>query len=60
MINLYKDPKGENIFRKIDGATKSKKISEIVEISSGENEAEGLRKRLKELESEVKEKDVIL
>ena len=59
MVGLYKDPKGESIFEKTTvvshhtmGITKEtgSKITEI--------EATGLRKRIKELENQVKVYDV--
>ncbi len=54
MVGLYKDPKGEKIFRKISAVSNTLGVS----IDSASDEVRGLRRRIRELEDEVKEKDV--
>ena len=58
MIGLYKDPKGENIFRKVPGATNTWGVTKESDVKSNDSEVQGLRRRIKELENEVKEKNV--
>ncbi len=47
MVGLYKDPKGENIFKKTSTAITRESESKFTEC-----EMQGLRKRIKELEDE--------
>lgn len=55
MVGLYKDPKGETIFERTSVANNSLGVpSKSVKLSENEN----LRKRIKELEDEIKQKDV--
>ena len=59
MVGLYKDPKGEEIFNKTSTC-----LNHNITMSSGHNkdsdltDGSGLRKRVKELEDEVKQKNV--
>ena len=55
---LYKDPKGENIFKNI--ASTPVRVTKDSERVFTETEVNGLRKRIIELEDAVKEKDVSL
>lgn len=58
MVGLYKDPKGEDIFKKSSGVSESMGIAKIeTESKYTENEVR-LRKKIKSLEDEVKQKDV--
>ena len=50
MVGLYKDPKGNNIFRK------SSTVSPVT--VSAEVEVTALKQRIKQLEDQVKEKEV--
>ncbi len=56
MVGLYKDPKGETIFEKSTAVPSHAGLSIVKENESktGESETEGLRRRIKELEEEVK------
>ena len=56
MVGLYKDPKGENIFT--GSLAVSTNDTSKIETTVNEGEVLGLRRRIKELEDEVKEKDV--
>ena len=58
MVGLYKDPKGEEIFRSTPVAS-SLGVAKEYDASFINSENPGLRKRIRELEEEVKEmKDV--
>ena len=58
MVGLYKDPQGKKIFREVGTNSTSTGISKESKSIFSEDEVLGLRKRIKELEDEVKEKDV--
>ncbi len=55
MVGLYKDPKGEDIFKRTTVASNSISVSKV---TYSKSEVLGLRKRIKELEDEVKETQV--
>lgn len=57
MVGLYKDPKGEDIFNEI-AISNSLSITKDSNGTFNRNEMEGLRQRIKELETEIKDKDV--
>ena len=54
MVGLYKDPKGEDIFRKSSIPSQTQSVSS----ENYQSEVVVLRRRIKELEDEVKEKKV--
>ncbi len=56
MVGLYKDPKGENIFKNSTNNQTAIGLNENYE--NTENDVPGLRKRIRDLEVEVKEKEV--
>ena len=56
MVGLYKDPKGEHIFGKTSTPTPTKGI--VASNNQNEQEVTALRQRIKELEDEVKKKEV--
>ena len=61
MVGLYKDPNGENIFKSSSGAASHPTVN--ISKDSGLNENDdvtvtGLRRRVRELEVAMKEKDV--
>ena len=56
MVDLYKDPKGENIFKKIS-AVSGISVKES-DSKNSEREMQGLQKRIQQLEKEVRERDV--
>ena len=64
MVGLYKDPKGERIFAKTStqSPTKGMGISNVRsnynQLNENEQEVTTLRQRIKELEDEVKQKEV--
>ena len=59
MVSLYKDPKGEDIFKKSSGVSESLGVAAKVETDTKYSENEiRLRKKIKHLEDEMKEKDV--
>ena len=53
MVGLYKDPKGENIFTN----SKNTDTTMAITIKNTKNE-DDLKKKIAELQDEVKEKDV--
>ena len=55
MVGLYRDPTGETIFERTSAVNNSVNAT-TTSIKLSENE--GLRRRVKELENEVKEKNV--
>ena len=63
MAGLYKDPKGEHIFVKTSTKTSTKgmcvsNIPSNDQLNENEQEVTALRQRIKELQDEVKEKEV--
>ena len=59
MVGLYKDPKGDGIFQTVSNSMGVESTLSNLESTLGNSEVPGLRKRIRELESEVKEiKDV--
>ena len=58
MVGLYIDPKGEDIFKQTTVAGNSLGTNKETECRYSETEVLGLRKRIRELEMEVQEKDV--
>lgn len=56
MVGLYRDPKGESIFEKTTVVSSHHSLGITKETGSKitESEATGLRKRIKELENQVK------
>lgn len=54
MVGLHKDPTGETIFERTNNNFSTSAKTSATTLS----DTEGLRKRIKELEEEVKEKDV--
>jgi hypothetical protein len=50
MVGVYKDPKGENIFKETSSSFSNKTVSS--------EEVVDLQKKVKELEDEIKKKDV--
>ena len=51
MVGVHKDPKGEEIFKNSNLNASLSKETDLTDVSE-------LRKRIKELEAEVKQKDV--
>ena len=56
MVGLYRDPTGATIFERASTTLHTSVAAPTSSIKLSENE--GLRRRIKELEDEVKEKDV--
>ena len=54
MVGLYKDPKGENIFK---NSSAIKSLNTTKELEGSENEV-NLQQKIKDLEDEVKQKNV--
>ncbi len=57
MVGLYKDPKGEAIFERTSTHSTIPGLSSN-ELDERDNEMNTLRRRIKELEDEVKKKEV--
>ncbi len=57
MVSLYKDPQGEDIFKKSSAISESLGFANENKSTSNENEIR-LRKKIKNLEDEMKQKDV--
>ncbi len=56
MVGLYKDPKGDSIFERSTMAASHPPMSSVTDTGSkiSDNETLGLRRRIRELEEEVK------